>query len=276
MTEMKSRKSSFAVTSLLVLSGVLGWAPAAHAAKFPNPLVTDNRVRQVAYDPNQVYEIVGTYGYQTSIEFAADEAVKVVTLGDSIAWQTVPYQNRLFLKPVEPNAETNLTVITDRRTYYFKLISGKGRATQTYLVRFIYPSAMQSLGTTGGARGAGAGSGSQGGNRSASTIDLARKNIDYSISGETSAIRLSRAFDDGQFTYFQFDRNAEIPSVYTVGPDGTESIVNIRREGPYLVVERTAGRFTLRNGDAYLCVQNNALAGRHPLRGAGRPDAEGA
>ncbi len=55
-----------------------------------------------------------------------------------------------------------------------------------------------------------------------------------------------------------FDQNAEIPSVYTVGPDGTETIVNTRREGQYLVVERTASLFTLRNGNAHLCVQNNA------------------
>ncbi|MEN9136751.1 TrbG/VirB9 family P-type conjugative transfer protein, partial [Xanthomonas euvesicatoria] len=77
-------------------------------------------------------------------------------------------------------------------------------------------------------------------------------------SGNKTAIPLKRAFDDGQFTYFMFDQNAEIPSVYTVGPDGKESLVNTRREGQYLVVERTASLFTLRNGNSHLCVQNNA------------------
>lgn len=253
-------KSLFAVTPtallcavVVVSAGLLPSSP-AQAAKFPNPLITDNRVKQVAYDANQVYEVVGTYGFQTSIEFAPDEKVEVVTLGDSIAWQTVPYRNRLFLKPVEPNAETNLTVITDKRTYYFKLMSGKGRASQTFLVRFVYPEALQRVATSG-ARGAD-------GAAKASTVDLSRMNIDYSTSGETAAIQLRRAFDDGQFTYLQFDKDAEIPAVYTVGPDGTESIVNTRREGGYLVVERTARQFTLRNGEAYLCVQNNALASR--------------
>lgn len=260
---MKNPKSPFAVTPLVTsLTAVLALgallcscAAPAHAAKFPNPLITDNRVKQVAYDPNQVYEIVGTYGYQTSIEFAADEKVEVVTLGDSIAWQTVPYRNRLFLKPVEPNAATNLTVITDKRTYYFKLKSGSDEKAQTFLVRFIYPIALQRP-ASAPQRNAG----------DPMAIDMGRVNIDYSTSGENLAIQLRRAFDDGQFTYFQFEKNAEIPSVYTVGPDGTESIVNTRREGGYLVVERTAGRFTLRNGEAYLCVQNNALTGsRAPI-----------
>ena len=112
----------------------------AHAAKLPKPLMSDSRVKQVPYDPNQVYELVGTYNYQTSLEFEADEMVKVVALGDTIAWQTIPFRNRLFLKPVEENADTNLTVITSKRTYYFQLGSTKKTAGQSYLVRFIYPT----------------------------------------------------------------------------------------------------------------------------------------
>lgn len=219
----------------------------AQAAKVPHSLVTDHRVKQVPYDPNQVYEVVGTYGYQTSIEFASDETVKVVTLGDSIAWQTVPYQNRLFLKPVEPNAATNLTVITDKRTYYFKLSSARNRAYMTFLVRFIYPNANLQAHHNDKPKSASTG------------FDLSKINLDYGTSGNKKAIALKRVFDDGQFTYFLFDQDAGIPSVYMIGPDGTESLVNTRREGQYLVVERTASLFTLRDGASHLCVQNNML-----------------
>lgn len=219
----------------------------AHAAKTPRSLAADDRVKQVPYDPNQVYEIVGTYGYQTSVEFAAEEKVKVVSLGDTIAWQTVPYQNRLFLKPVEPNAATNLTVITDKRTYYFTLTSARKQTGMTFLVRFVYPSA-----STGAVASA------EEPKRPDRPPEPLSRNPDYAASGDKTAIPLRRAFDDGQFTYFLFDQGAEIPSVYTVGPDGSESIVNTRREGQYLVVERTASLFTLRNGSAHLCVLNNA------------------
>lgn len=238
-----------AVTSLLAAASLLQALP-ARAAKYPNPLTTDARVKQVMFDPNQVYEVVGTYGYQTSIEFAGDETVKVVTLGDSIAWQTVPYQNRLFIKPVEPNAATNLTVVTDKRTYYFKLNSAQTKGGQTYLVRFVYPKALQVESPEGATAKSGKG------------IDPSKTNLDYSTSGESAAIQLRRVFDDGQFTYFQFAKNSEIPMIYAVGADGTESVINVRREDGYLVAERTAGRFTLRNGAAFLCVQNNAAKAR--------------
>ncbi|MGO4395879.1 P-type conjugative transfer protein VirB9 [Variovorax sp. M-6] len=238
-------------------------AAPALAAKSPNALATDSRVKQVAFDPNQVYEIVGTYGYQTAIEFAGDEAVKVVTLGDSIAWQTVPYQNRLFIKPVEANAATNLTVITDKRTYYFKLSSAKGSAGQTYLVRFVYPSrTIQFSPNVGAGRGGDAADTIRfGAGNSGPAGSVGRRNVNYSTSGDKAAIPLTRAFDDGQFTYFQFDPGGEIPAIYTVGPDGTESIVNTRREGAYLVVERTARQFTLRNGNWHLCVRNDGMRG---------------
>jgi type IV secretion system protein VirB9 len=249
---MRFNAIPLAVLGIVGASISLSSAP-VQAAKSPHSLVTDDRIKQALYNPNQVYEIVGTYSYQTSIEFANDETVQVVTLGDSIAWQTVPYRNRLFLKPVEPNAATNLTVITDRRTYYFRLTSSNNPASMTFLVRFVYPNST--VNTYVGADNS---------HKTSNGFDPSTLNLDYSVSGNKTAIALNRAFDDGQFTYFLFDQNAEIPSVYTVGPDGADSIVNTRREGQYLVVERTASLFTLRNGNAYLCVQNN----RNPYKDA--------
>lgn len=219
----------------------------ASAAKTPNSLSTDDRVRQVMYDPNQVYEIVGTYGYQTSIEFAEDETVKVVSLGDTIAWQTVPYNNRVFLKPVEPKATTNMTVITDKRTYYFMLSSGKLSKETTFLVRFKYPNNTPFRSTTRStAKGL------------SSTFNPESINLDYSTSGNTSAIQVEKILDDGEFTFFRFASKSEIPTIYTVGADGTESIVNTRREGNFYVVERTSSLFTLRSGTEYLCVRSKS------------------
>ena len=90
----------------------------AHAARTPNSLSTDARIRQVQFDPNQVYEVTGTYGYQTTLEFGAGEAVVGWAVGDSIAWQVrhdPGKPNKLYLKPTEANAATNLTVEEVRR-----------------------------------------------------------------------------------------------------------------------------------------------------------------
>lgn len=215
----------------------------ALAARTPKSLSTDYRIKHITYDPNEVVTLTGVYGYQTSVEFAEDESVKLVTLGDSIAWQTVPYMNRLFIKPVEDNADTNMTVVTNKRTYYFHLSSATEQSQLTFLVRFMYPNM-------------GVPSSSQ---ESSLPMQISQLHWDYSSSGNKEAVPLARVFDDGKFTYFLFDEDKEIPSVYVVDAQGYEAIVNTRREGPYLVAERTAAKFTLRNGDSYLCVRNNAL-----------------
>lgn len=252
------------ISLFLALAGSsVCFALPAHAAKTPNALLTDQRIKQVAYDANQVYEIVGTYGYQTTIEFAPDENVKVRTIGDSIAWQTVINGNRVFVKPVEPNGATNMTIVTNKRTYFFKLDSGQKQRDMTFLVRFIYPNSGASDHTSGGALNASgapnAASLSQGAEKPKKSFDPSLLNMNYSSAGDKRTIPLKTVFDDGEFTYFSFEKNTEVPAFYLVGNDGTESAVTPRREGAYMVVERTGRMFSLRNGQAQLCVENSAL-----------------
>jgi type IV secretion system protein VirB9 len=225
------------------------------AAQAPHALVTDQRVKQVIYDANQVVELTGTYGYQTALEFSAEENIKVVSLGDSLAWQTVPYRNRLFIKPVEPHAKTNMTVVTDKRSYYFMLDSTSSQAKMTFLVRFHYMEAgVKEIPTPP--------------ENSAALTDMGRLNFEYAFSGDVQSIPVKRVFDDGQFTFFQFADEADIPAVYVVNHDGSESVVNTRREGMYMVVERTGARFTLRHGATYVCIKNNAHAQKKISDGA--------
>ncbi len=44
----------------------------------------------------------------------------------------------LFVKPMQPTARTNMTVVTDQRTYLFDLVASPG-ATPVYVLRFTYP-----------------------------------------------------------------------------------------------------------------------------------------
>ncbi|APQ06995.1 MULTISPECIES: TrbG/VirB9 family P-type conjugative transfer protein [Pseudomonas] len=240
-------KKQFVLPTAIALSLSL-CAFSTHAARLPKSLSTDTRVKQVAYDPNQVYELVGTYGYQTSIEFENDEMVKVVALGDTIAWQQLPYRNRVFLKPVEDDANTNMTIITTKRTYYFQLTSQKQKTGQSYLVRFVYPSTkittikeIPDTATTKPVVSAGTPS---------------SPNINYGYSGDKEAIGLQGVMDDGQFTKFLMKKGADLPQFYRVLPDGTEAMVNAQREGDYWVVKRLSSMFVLRDGNSYICVEN--------------------
>ena len=108
---------------LFVLAVLALFGHAALAAKVPQPTAADQRIRQVVYSSSEVYEVSGSYRLTTTIEFEKGETVQYLTLGDTIAWQAHPMGHRVHLKPVEPRAVTNLTVVTDRRTYYFRLTS---------------------------------------------------------------------------------------------------------------------------------------------------------
>ncbi len=66
-------------------------------------------------------------------------------------------------------------------------------------------------------------------------------------------------FDDGRFTYFEFPGDREIPAVFAHGSDGEPTRVNWHMSGNFVVVQRTARKFTLRLGDAVVGVFNEAF-----------------
>src|SRR5262245_18577441 len=86
-------------------------------------------------------------------------------------------------------------------------------------------------------------------------------NSEYSVSdGQGSAdIIPDLVFDDGRFTYLRFPNNREVPAVFHVLDDGSETLVNTRMEGDLLVVDRVSRRLMLRSGSAVIGVWNDAF-----------------
>lgn len=239
------------ISRLLCL--LLALAPlSAYALQEPRPIATDSRIRTVRYSPNEVYQFIGHYGFQSAIEFETDEKIQTVSIGDSIAWMVNPSGNRLFLKPIDQNALTNMTVITDKRSYLFELHAEETQDIRSdsmiFVMRFIYPGS------------------------DTATIDVAqfepmpdiekepeKFNFAYTIRG-SSVIEPIRIFDDGMFTFFEFrDKNADVPAFFRVDSAGNEELINFRKRGNYIVVERVTSRFTLRRGPDILCVYNERM-----------------
>jgi type IV secretion system protein VirB9 len=227
------------------------WATPALATREPRPIQIDHRVRIIMYQPDEVYKFTGHYRYQSSIEFGSDELIKTISMGDSTSWMLNPSGNRLFLKPVQQDATTNMTLITNKHTYLFELHAREtddiDDKDMIFIMRFIYPD--------------------DGGNEAVTSYldsvpqpdldkDPDKYNFHYTISGPDEIAPL-RIFDDGQFTYFQFrNKNADVPAFFKVDEDGSESLINYRTRGDYIVVERVARRFTLRHGKQIVCVFN--------------------
>ena len=229
----------------------------AAAAELPQSGPDDPRIRTLVYDPNQVVVIKGHYGFEQMIEFAPDEKIKSLSIGDSLAWQVVPNKqgNLLFVKPVEPKAHTNLAVVSDRRTYAFELIAVNGPAqvdTMNYVVRFQYPQDAEARVQ---ARLAAIRHEQQQEVVPERKVDPSAWNLDYTYQGDRALAPL-HVFDDGAFTYFEFRPHQDLPAIFLVGKDRKESLLNYHISGRYVVVERTWKQFTLRSREGTLCVYN--------------------
>ncbi|MEM6339129.1 MAG: TrbG/VirB9 family P-type conjugative transfer protein [Pseudomonadota bacterium] len=123
---------------LLICSSTVG-----NAYSGEEPLTTDSRIKTYVYSPNEVFLLVLHYGFQSHIEFGKNETIETITLGDSFAWKITPLDNRLFIKPMERNIRTNMTIITNKKTYQFDLVSKELESGDekdlVYVVRFQYP-----------------------------------------------------------------------------------------------------------------------------------------
>lgn len=244
----------------LVLIFLANFAVDASATGNPRPIGGENRIKIINYTPNTVFKFVGHYEYQSIIEFGLDEEIETISMGTATPWQLVPANNRIFLKPVGEDATTNMTVITNKRMYFFEMHAEEAVGVQddslNFVVKFVYPE-QYSLGT-GGVQKV----------ESYRGPDLSKPenfNFKYKISGKATHIAPLQIFDDGEFTYFKFrDVNAELPAIFLVDSEGNEGLVNYRQERGYVVVERVAPRFTLRHGTDTICVFNEDLPQGQP------------
>ena len=106
-------------------------------------LTTDSRIKTYIYSPNDVYLLVLHYGFQSHIEFAKNEIIDTITFGESFASRIARLDNKLFISPTEKNIRTNMTIITNKRTYQFDIVAkeleDEDDKDLVYVVRFRYP-----------------------------------------------------------------------------------------------------------------------------------------
>jgi type IV secretion system protein VirB9 len=230
----------------------------ATATQTPQPLTTDHRIRVVAYDPNNVVTIHGNQLVQTSIQLSDNETIVGVESGDSVAWAISINPNKpnvLFLKPTTEISDTNLSVITDKNIYHFQLTTAaKTQKDSTYNVRFTYPLEEKNQFLVQWKEK----QREKNSLVSAPPVNPLHWNWDYSFSKRCAQDLVPQhVFDDGKFTYFQFKPQQDIPAIFVVNTQGQEALANWRMEGRYVVVERTATQFSLRNDHLVSCVLND-------------------
>jgi type IV secretion system protein VirB9 len=278
----------FLVISILALMLI---APNAIAAQ--KLASSDDRIKTLVYDSSEVFRVVTRSGFQTTIEFKDDETIDTISIGDSIGWQLVPAGKRLFVKPLHKSGITNLSVITNRRSYQFELVATSStslNSNNSYVVKFYYPSSapqtapvrqiMPEEQTRGYLRPVSETQIPQipapaPAVRSAPLPSLTMPlpgespiqaaavapaapvmNYSYTLSGPNNLAPV-RVFDNGRSTYFQFGPSVtKKPQIAVVGADGKEYPLTIRVERNLAVVDAIAPKISIRSGNDTVYVYN--------------------
>jgi type IV secretion system protein VirB9 len=220
----------------------------------PQPRPRDARIRVVPYAPNSIVELKAALGYQLMIEFGPDERIENVAIGDSLGWQITPNRkaNLLFVKPMDKVPLTNMTVVTNLRTYLFEMIpetppAHRGDRSVMYALQFAYPPEKTQPADA----------------KPAPPAPPQVANSAYSYTGSTKILP-TRIFDDGHATYFQFREGEDYPAIFTVDHDKGEAVVNSSIRGGYVVVDEIARDFTLRQGNDVTRIFNDGFREPQP------------
>ena len=262
------------------------------------PEAVDPRLREVVYDPRSVVTVPVKRGVVTLVVLDPDESITEVAAGlggdctkADAAWCVAaqPGGRNLFVKAKRSaSAANNLAVVTDRRTHTFRFVVLADGDPKQPVYRLVVKAPP----------------------RPAPPARLALRedvplvalpvvpppppphqvvaerlqakpqvmNTQYSIAEGTGSqdIVPTLVYDDGRFTYLRFPGNREVPAVFHVLGDGSETLVNARMEDDLLVVDRVSRKLMLRAGSAVVGLWNEAfdLDGRPPGDGTTVPGVQ--
>jgi len=244
---------------------------AAHSyvlADEPSPLLpADSRIKLLTYDESDVYTITTKYGYQTNIVFGLTEEIQTISVGDRSLWQIIPAGNRLFIRPMEDNAQTNMTLITNKHSYQFDLksVAGGKSTGNIYVAKFTYPDdkkkneekkhAAASIAEPVGmpvmasAKPPAAVPG---------VTQPVHPNFNYTYSGPDDSAP-AQVYDDGTSTFVKYRDNQPLPSVYMVDLNGKTKSVSFSVNNNLMVIDAVAGEWMLVSNNGTVYVYNEML-----------------
>jgi len=250
---------------------------AALALAAPAGQAQDARIVSQPYKEAEVVRLDGKLGVQATIGFGEGEQIENVAVGDADKWQITPNKRAdlLFVKPLDANARTNMTVVTDKRTYFFDLIAAP-TAKPVYMLRFTYgepPAPEPAIAAAPApapapepaplarpaepapqpaASASPAPDPSLAGN---GETDPALLNFAWRKKGATRLVPL-RVYNDGAATYLLWGDEQDIPQILLRGPDGAEKPADIAIRGNTIVVAGVPGLIVLRTGKASATLEN--------------------
>ena len=244
------------------------FAKSGFSKSFDVPVTVDSRIKTFIYNPNEIYTLNLKLNFQTIIEFSYDEAVELISVGDPFPWKLTPIDRRLFIKPLQIGVRTNLTIITNKRTYLFDIKSDSTSSIDDFdvihVVRFFYPkipteeakynlndfltqksgnkeqTIEESKGLT---------------QRRVGNTDFANSgiknvavNLNYSFAGEYNLVTPLEVFDDRKDTFIRFKNNNIELKIYSVEEGGKRRIQRVKKVGDFVVISGVHAKLHLKSG----------------------------
>jgi len=243
-------------THIALISCIFAFCPTfskVFAYEVPVPVTTDSRIKTFVYNENEVFNVVTHYGYQSNIEFSNQETIDTISVGNRVPFQIVPSGKRLFIRAQTANARTNMTVVTNKRTYQFDIAAVPAPVMPNeelvYVIRFFYPDDRKNN-LSGYSKALLA-------NDKSSSAPA--YNYKYTYTG-TEALAPVKVFDDGKSTFFKFSFSgiANTPRFYSIDSSGRESFINPQISGEYYMLGTIAEHFAIQRGDDFVSVYNES------------------
>jgi P-type conjugative transfer protein TrbG len=212
-----------------------------------------NAIQVYPWTEGALYRLYASPEKVSTIALQPGEELIDVSTGDTVRWvvgDTSSGQGSLrrvhiLIKPTLPDIQTNLVVLTDRRTYHLELVSTK----ETYMASISWTYPTDSLVALHKHNEAAQENEQRVADRG---VRLENLNFRYQIEGDDPPWRPVRAFDDGHKVYIQMPSGlsqGEAPPLFVAGADGRPNLVNYRVRGSYYIVDRMFGAAELRLGE---------------------------
>jgi type IV secretion system protein VirB9 len=253
---------------LFLIFGIAAASPGL-ALEVPKALSTDSRLREVVYSPNQVFQITVRKGVATHIVLDRNEKILKAAPGfgadcgkPEMTWCIVADagDNSIHVKPKSAaNEPNNLEITTDKRLYSFDFVIAKSKIRDSdsmFRVTFKYPEEEAKVDAKAKAAED---------QKEAIAKGLASKpqpknwNYAMQVLPGSDGIAPSMAYDDGRFTYLKFPNNREMPEIFAIAPDGSESLTNSHiEEGDTVVIHRVYKRLVLRLSKQIVGIWNDS------------------
>ena len=221
----------------------------------------DPRIRTEIYDKAKVYNVHTQIGRASLIQLEEDESLvispsSVLGIGDADAWNLGVRGNNIVLKPSQKMPQTNVVVVTNKRTYSFELLATAKDSMPTYILRFRY---LDTEAAKAAAEAAAEAKRVQ--ITAAARAEKTVVNTNYVWRGDNELLKPTAAYDDGRFTRLVYDHSGELPVFFKVLPDGTEALLNSNvdpEDKRIVVLHEVIRTVRARMGDQVIEIINRA------------------